>query len=416
LIIYDLFLKCYALGIRLVSLWSVKAQLWLKGRQNIFALLQDKLPKDNRPLVWMHCASLGEFEQGRPLLEKIKQTYPDTKILLTFFSPSGYEVRKHYEGADLVAYLPMDGASNARAFLDTTQPLLAIFVKYESWFHYLKTLQQRKIPTILVSAIFTRQQNYFGPLGGFLRKMLDCYTHIFVQDNQSLHMAKSHGIAAPCSISGDTRFDRVVEIASQPFTNNLIEKFCQTQTVLVAGSTWKDDENIIAGFLHKHPEIKAVIAPHETDESSCKRLLVEFPHAVLLSQAHQSISPQVQVLIIDSMGMLSKLYRWATIAYIGGGFNKSGIHNVLEAAVYGKVTVFGPNHDRSAEAAALIENGSGFSIATGEQFNQILDQLLGDKHNLALRERMASEYVQKNQGATAIILDYIKELGILDKS
>jgi 3-deoxy-D-manno-octulosonic-acid transferase len=409
-------LKCYALGIRLVSLWSVKAQLWLKGRQNIFELLQDKVPKDNRPLVWMHCASLGEFEQGRPLLEKIKQAYPDTKILLTFFSPSGYEIRKHYTGADLVAYLPMDGARNARYFLDTTQPVLAIFVKYESWFHYLKTLQQRGIPTILVSAIFTRQQNYFGPMGGFLRRMLNCYTHIFVQDNQSLQLANSHGVKAPCTISGDTRFDRVIEIASQPFSNILIQEFCQNQTVLIAGSTWKEDESIIAGFLHKHPEIKAVIAPHETDESSCRRLLAEFPHAVLLSQAQQSINPQVQVLIIDSMGMLSMLYRCATIAYIGGGFNKSGIHNILEAAVYGKVTVFGPNHNRSAEAAALIEKGAGFSIASDESFKQTMEQLLANQNNLAVRERLASAYVLGNQGATAVILHYINNLGLLSKA
>jgi 3-deoxy-D-manno-octulosonic-acid transferase len=409
-------LNGYALGIRLASIWSHKARLWRSGRKNLIEQLHNKLPKDNRPLVWMHCASLGEFEQGRPVLEKIRLAYPGTRIWLTFFSPSGFEIRKNYKGADCVTYLPMDGANNARAFLDATRPVLSIFVKYESWFYYLKTLQQRAIPTILVSAIFTRQQHYFGPFGGFLRKMLDCYTHIFVQDTLSLHMAQSHGVTAPCTISGDTRFDRVKEIANQPFNNTLIGGFCQNQTVLVAGSTWKDDEAIIAGYLKKHPETKAIIAPHETDEFSCRRLLEVFPNAVLYSQAGVSINPQVQVLIIDTMGMLSMLYRWATIAYIGGGFNKSGIHNILEAAVYGKVTVFGPNHNRSAEAAALIEKGAGFTIATGEQFIQTIERLLADKNNLAVIEQLAAAYVEANQGASAVILHYINKLGILQRA
>ncbi len=358
----------------------------------------------------MHCASLGEFEQGRPLLEKIKSEDKNCFILLTFFSPSGYEVQKKYKGADLVTYLPMDGKKNAEKFLDIVRPSLAIFVKYESWFHYLKTLRDREIPTLLIAAIFKAEQNYFGIFGGFLRQMLNYYNHIFVQDSPSLELLTHYQIKSEASISGDTRFDRVHEIASAPFEHSAIDSFCKHSQVIVAGSSWKEDEEMLSEYMKDHPEIKSIIAPHEIDTKSIARLQSLFPNGVLLTEVNEQIDSTANVLIINTMGMLSRLYRWSTVSYIGGGFNKSGIHNILEAAVYGKITVFGPSYHRSGEAEALVGLGGAFTYGDYAALRVILDNLFRNPEERHKGESTALHFVDRNLGATHIILDYIRKL------
>lgn len=358
----------------------------------------------------MHCASLGEFEQGRPLLEKIRSEYKNSFILLTFFSPSGYEVQKKYKGADLVTYLPMDGRKNAEKFLDIVRPSLAIFVKYESWFYYLKTLRENEVPTILIAAIFKAEQNYFGILGGFLRQMLNYYQHIFVQDGPSLELITHYQIRTAASISGDTRFDRVHEIASAPFQHSIIDSFCKNSQIIVAGSSWKEDEEMLSEYIKDHPEIKAIIAPHEIDAKSIARLQSLFPNGVLLTEVNEQIAPSANVLIINTMGMLSRLYRWSTISYIGGGFNKSGIHNILEAAVYGKITVFGPSYHRSGEAEALVSQGGAYTYRNYAELKGVLDNLFRKPVERQKGESTALHFVHKNLGATNIILDFIRKL------
>lgn len=397
----------------MASLWSPKARLWINGRINIFGLLEEKIPPKERPVIWVHCASLGEFEQGRPLIEKLKLKYPDVFILLTFFSPSGYEVRKNYQGADLVAYLPMDGKKNARKFIELVHPTLAIFVKYESWFHYLKTLKSNNIPTLLIAAIFKPQQNYFGILGGFLRQMLEYYTHIFVQDSGSLELIKQHKVTTACSISGDTRFDRVHEIAAESFNHAVIEQFCINHEVIVAGSTWKEDEEVLSAFLKRFTGKKIIIAPHEISEENTSRLQKLFPESVLISACNGPIPTSVNVLIINTIGMLSRIYRWSTVSYIGGGFNKAGIHNVLEAAVYGKVTVFGPHFNRSGEAEALVAKKAAFTFSDTDEFDVLMTKLLNTPELRKSCESVAERFVIDSLGATNIILDHISTLPIL---
>ena len=397
----------------MASLWSPKARLWINGRINIFGLLEEKIPPKERPVIWMHCASLGEFEQGRPLIEKLKLKYPDVFILLTFFSPSGYEVRKNYQGADLVAYLPMDGKKNAQKFIELVHPTLAIFVKYESWFHYLKTLKSNNIPTLLIAAIFKPQQNYFGILGGFLRQMLEYYTHIFVQDSGSLELIKQHKVTTACSISGDTRFDRVHEIAAESFNHAVIEQFCMNHEVIVAGSTWKEDEEVLSAFLKRVRGIKIIIAPHEISEENTSRLQKLFPESVLISACNGPIPTSANVLIINTIGMLSRIYRWSTVSYIGGGFNKAGIHNVLEAAVYGKVTVFGPHFNRSGEAEALVAKKAAFTFSDTDEFEMLMTKLLNTPELRKSCESVAERFVIDSLGATNIILDHISTLPIL---
>jgi 3-deoxy-D-manno-octulosonic-acid transferase len=396
----------------MASLSSPKARLWINGRINIFSLLEKKIPPKERPVIWVHCASLGEFEQGRPLIEKLKLKYPDVFTLLTFFSPSGYEVRKNYQGADLVAYLPMDGKKNAQKFIELVHPTLAIFVKYESWFHYLKTLKSNNISTLLIAAIFKPQQNYFGILGGFLRQMLEYYTHIFVQDSGSLELINQHKVTTACSISGDTRFDRVYEIAAEEFQHPVLESFCLNHDVIVAGSTWKADEEVLSLYLAKHPRSRAIIAPHEISPENIFRLQLLFPDSVLITECDGLIPSSVNVMIINTIGMLSKIYRWSTVSYIGGGYNKAGIHNVLEAAVYGKVTVFGPHFNRSGEAESLVAKKAAFTFSDTDEFEALMTKLLNTPELRKSGESVAERFVIESLGATNIILDHISTLPV----
>ena len=417
IVFYNIFLIVYRAGITIASLWNPKARLWVEGRKNIFERLKVAVEKGKGPIIWMHSSSLGEFEQGKPVLERLKTTCPNHRILLTFFSPSGYEIRKNYDGADMIFYLPLDGHIRSRKFLDIVRPELAIFIKYESWFHYLIGLKKRGIPTLLVSAIFTPKQNFFGPLGGFLRTLLESYTHLFVQDAPSAAILQKFNLKVPVSIAGDTRYDRVAEIAQLPFHHQEIEVFCHNHDTMIAGSTWKEDEEMLAGLLEARPDLKIIIAPHEVNQKHIQEIRRMFRQNILFSEADdQNRLKNARVLIIDCFGMLSKLYRYATISYVGGGFNAAGIHNILEPAAYGKTVIFGPNHDRTAEANALIKAGVGFSYNSRQALIAITEKLLLNTERRASLDEAAKNFVSQRKGATNIILHHIAENRFLSKS
>jgi 3-deoxy-D-manno-octulosonic-acid transferase len=411
----------YTSGIRIAATWNPKARLWIEGRQGLFTRLENAFSSKEGKTIWMHCASLGEFEQGRPLLEAIREAYPNHTILLTFFSPSGYEIRKNYAGADLVFYLPADSPEHARKFIQITRPELAIFIKYEFWYHYLTTLQSKHIPTLLVSAIFRKGQPFFKPYGAFWRQMLSCYKQLFVQDKGSFALLDAVGFGDQTTISGDTRFDRVIAVAQNHTDIPEIASFCGGSDVIVAGSTWLEDEEILDHYANHHPEIKFIIAPHEIDEAHLLELEKLFKKAIRFSalpaeKENQGLKESFatkNILIIDNMGMLSKLYRYATITYIGGGFGGAGIHNILEAAVYGKPVLFGPVNQKSREAQDLLESGAAFTVLNALELESLLDQLLKDKEKCTRLGMIASAYVRQESGATGKIMDYIQEKRLL---
>ena len=364
------------------------------------------------PIIWVHSSSLGEFEQGRPVIEALRSNYPDSKILLTFFSPSGYEIRKNYRGADWVFYLPLDSGSNAKKFFDIVKPSLVVFVKYDYWYYYLKECKIRKIPLLMVSGIFRKDQPFFKWYGALHQKMLKCFDHFFVQDKDSLQLLESININN-VTIAGDTRFDRVSEIAESFKPLEEIEKFCGNSHLFVAGSTWPQDEKIISDSIADFPDLKLIIAPHEIGEKHLQQIETLFPKGTRYSTltAHNALLT-ANCLIIDNIGMLSRLYQYATIAYIGGGFNK-GIHNTLEAAVYGKPVLFGPNYKKFKEAVGLIETGGGVSIASGKQLSSVIKKLLTDKEELQWRSKNSFDFVNQNRGATQKIIRYIEENRLL---
>ncbi len=412
--LYDIFLFIYSIGIRIASAWNPKASKWIKSRKNIFTEINLKLQTSNHKLIWMHCASLGEFEQGRPLLEELKIKNEGLKIVLTFFSPSGYEVMKNYKGADHVFYLPMDSAFNSKRFLDILNPSLVLWVKYEYWFYYLQELHRRNIPTVLVSGIFRQNQPFFTWYGAIWRKMLGSFTHFFVQNEESKDLLKTIGFTNNVSVNGDTRFDRVLEIANTFEPLPLIEEFCGDSKVIVAGSTWEEDEIELLHFVKAHPEIKFIIAPHEIDEENLNDVKLEFKNSIFLSQlAADDRRPTSNVLIIDNIGMLSRLYKYATIAYVGGGFGDDGVHNVLEAAVYGKPVVFGPVYEKYEEATGLVNAEGGISINGPLKLEGILNALLNDGGERKRRGVAAENYVLAHSGASQKIIRFIQENRLL---
>lgn len=415
---YNIFLWVFKAGIHIASLFNTKASKWVKGRQGLLEQLSRAIPANDK-VIWMHCASLGEFEQGRPLLEKMKEQYPEYRFLLTFFSPSGYEVQKNYKGADWVFYLPADGPHNARRFLEIVHPSLVIFVKYEFWYYYLKKIKYRNIPLILVSALFRQDMSFFSWYGGLQRKMLSRFDHLFVQNESSAELIQSIGLADICTVSGDTRFDRVAAIAGRFEPIPLITEFCMDNRVLVAGSTWPDDEQVLSGAWQEMSAspMKMIIAPHETDEKHILELKKLFPEAVRFSEARTGQLAQEKILIIDNVGMLSRLYKYGWITYIGGGMMKNGVHNVLEAAVYGKVVLFGPYYQKYTEAIGLVNSGGGISFTdeakNGKALGVILENLAGNENEYTMRSKAAGEFVQSHRGATDKILAYIQEKRLL---
>ncbi|MBX3241780.1 MAG: 3-deoxy-D-manno-octulosonic acid transferase [Chitinophagaceae bacterium] len=407
-----MFVIFFEWGASLVSLWNPKARLWIRGRRNIFEKLRAEksiLPK-RANTVWIHCASLGEFEQGRPVIETLKKTHPDTRIVLSFFSPSGYEIRKNYPGADMVCYLPSDRASNVRKFIDIIEPTLVLWVRYEFWNNYLQDLKRREIPVLLISALFRTQQLFFKPWGGFWRKTLQGFTHIFVQNEYSAELLEEIGINN-VTIAGDTRFDRVSAIAESFEPLPEIAAFCAGHQVLVAGSTWTEDEEELTHYVRVHTQTRFIIAPHEVDEDNIKDVLKEFPGAVLYSDFitdMQRYNETAHTIIINNIGMLSRLYHYADIAYVGGGFGDDGLHNILEAAVYGKPVLFGPVHQKHYEALEMIETGGALCVKNALELENVLDRLWQHPEELQQRGEAAQRYVAFNRGATQKILDYIQ--------
>lgn len=398
--IYNIGITFYAILLKFVALFNYKAKLFTSGRKNIFQEIAKKVNPQDRP-VWFHFASLGEFEQGRPVLEAIKLKQPDQKIIVTFFSPSGYEVRKNYALAEIF-YLPLDTASNAKKFIDLINPKQAIFTKYEFWHHYFKVLNERRIPLYLISGIFRPNQVFFKWYGGFYRNILKYVTHFFVQNEESLSLLNNIGINS-VSLAGDTRFDRVHENAQQPKKLELIEKFCGEATIFIAGSTWLPDEKLLVSLVEKHPDWKFIIAPHEIGEKRINEIAELFPEAIRFSNLKSQISNlKSQILIIDNIGMLSSLYQYAKIAYIGGGFG-TGIHNTLEAAAFGLPVIFGPKYDKFQEAKDLMEIDAAKSISNNDELLNAFEYFKANERASAT----AKNYVKEKTGATEMILSKV---------
>lgn len=415
---YRLFLWIYRCGAVLLSPFNIKAKRWLSGRKHVFAGLKAYTTREQKKIIWFHCASLGEFEQARPLLECIRQQYSGYAILLSFFSPSGYEVRKNFAGADFVTYLPMDSPGNAKQFLELVQPALVIWVKYEYWHFYLQGIRQKNIPLLLVSGIFRADQPFFKPWGGFYRSMLSCFTGLFVQNRESKQLLGTIGFAGNAVVTGDTRFDRVIEIAASAAAIPDIERFISGSPVIVAGSTWEEDEEELDHFANTHPGIKCIIAPHEIEEEHLKDIEKLFHRSVRFSTWVNGNEANAQIempttLIIDNIGMLAQLYQYATIAYVGGGFGNDGVHNVLEAAVYGRPVVFGPVYEKFAEAVELVDAGAAFDIENALELEDTLQTLLQKGTAYETACKAARNYVLANKGATQQILAYIQENRLL---
>lgn len=375
------------------TLFNQKAKLFTEGRKKVFEEISTTINPTDRP-IWFHFASLGEFEQGRPVLEKIRSLNSAVKIVITFFSPSGYEIRKNYPGADGIFYLPIDTARNAKKFIELVNPRMAIFTKYEFWFYYFRELNENQTPLYLISGIFRPSQPFFKWYGNFNRRILSYITHFFVQNEESVRLLNGIGITA-VSLSGDTRFDRVFENAASPKRIEAIENFCGDKPVFIAGSSWLADEKILANFPKHYPNWKMIIAPHEVNETHIKEIEQLFPEAVKFSNLKDPSS----ILIIDNIGMLSSLYQYAQIGYIGGGFGV-GIHNTLEAAAFGLPVIFGPKYDKFQEAKDLIAIGSAKSIATEAEFLAAFEFFNTNSNASA----DAKNYVEKKKGATEMIL------------
>ncbi|MFM7672097.1 MAG: 3-deoxy-D-manno-octulosonic acid transferase [Bacteroidota bacterium] len=416
LLIYQLFCRTYPLLLWMMAPFHPKARAWTSGRKNIFQKLESLRGKG--PFVWVHCASLGEFEQGRPVIESIRANYPAHKILLTFFSPSGYENQLHYQGADFIHYLPMDGPQHAKRFIEIVDPKLVIFVKYEFWFYYLKKLHYRNIPLLLISAHFRPNMSFFHWYGALSRKMLSRFHHIFVQEEESKRLLADIGISENVSVSGDTRFDRVVDIASQPDPLPIIENFLANKRAIIVGSSWPTDEELWQETWRsiETTDLKLLIVPHEVGAAHVRKLRDLFPVAVLYSELEKEPSADAKVLIVDRIGLLSKLYRYGWVNYVGGGLSPAGVHNVLEAAVYERPVISGPFIEKYQEAVELVKQG-GLQVLSGQSNVIELSQLLeswGRNDEITRRMgQMSGAFVRERTGTVKKILTYIQENRLL---
>ena len=403
---YNLAISLYEFAAKVAALFSSKPAKMLEGQKRAFMYLLNNLdPYDKH--IWVHAASLGEFEQGRPLIERIRKDYPKYKIVLTFFSPSGYEVRKDYKGADYVCYLPFDTPDNAMMFVRIVKPVVAYFIKYEFWRNYLRELHKNDVPAYSISSIFRPNQIFFRWYGKSYREVLHCFDHFFVQNEESKKLLFSAGVTFS-TVVGDTRFDRVLDIRAEAQPLPLVERFKGDALTLVAGSSWGPDEDIIISYFNAHPEMKLVIAPHVVSDSHLKEIESKLKRPfVRYTQATEESVQQADCLIIDCYGLLSSIYRYGEISYVGGGFGV-GIHNVLEAAVYGIPVIFGPKNKKFREARHLLEQKGGFEIRNSQDFETLMNRFLSDKAYMQSSGKAAGDYVKNNSGALEKIMEYMK--------
>ena len=415
--LYDLFIGAMSVGMHVAALFNEKTRKGIGGRRNWRTLLRVSLLAEKKPTVWVHAASLGEFEQGRPVIEAIRAQFPDWRIVLTFFSPSGFEIRKNYAQADLVCYLPLDTRRNAFDFLEIIRPDVAIFVKYEFWANYLFELKKRGIPTLLVSALFREKQPFFQWYGAFWRRMLACFSHFFVQNHFSEKLLQSIGFQN-ITVAGDTRVDRVLQLAAQAPENAVLKSFSKnnnkdTTYLLIAGSTWPADEAILLNVKRRPvaDEVKFIFAPHDPSSTAVSRLKAmcpqdEFGVVFTYSEVGPANAGAATTLIIDNVGMLNTLYRYGRVAYIGGGFGK-GIHNTLEPAAYGLPVIFGPKYEKFEEAREFVARGGAFVVRNAYELEAVLQQLQspGFYENAS---RAVQAYLEENRGATDKILEFLR--------
>ena len=402
--IYKIGIQFYFFMILLVAPFNIKARRWLKGRQGIYRKIRAAFsPGDS--VIWVHCASLGEFEQGRPIIEEIRKTMPDKKILLTFFSPSGYELRKNYEVAHCVTYMPLDTRLNAWYFMNLVKPEMAFFIKYDYWYYFLRTLKKKRIPTYVVSAKFRRDQIFFKWYGAWYRSVLKFFTVLYVQNEESRKLLGVIGIKN-VEVTGDTRFDRVYNLSHRTVDYPWLEPFVGGKKVIVAGSTWEKDEQMLISYINNSDaDIRFILAPHEINEKKLIRIieLIEHP-TVRFTDNDKSGYKNAKVLIVDTIGHLSSLYRYGKIAYIGGGFGK-GIHNILEAATYGLPVVFGPKYQKFMEAVEMINRKAAFSVSDFKEMKSTFDKLTSDEKSLVECSQRAKSYIESNLGATTKIIN-----------
>ena len=409
---YNVAIYLYLLGVAIASLFNEKVRKMWRGERDAFRVLREQVDPEAK-YVWFHAASLGEFEQGRPLMEQLRREHPEYKILLTFFSPSGYEVRKNYEGADIICYLPLDTITNAQRFLRTIRPVMAFFIKYEFWYNYLHILKHRGVPVYSVSSIFRPDQVFFKWYGRQYRRVLNCFTHFYVQNEVSKELLAKIGIT-DVTVTGDTRFDRVLQIKEQARQLEVVEKFMEERVcpkVFVAGSSWPPDEEIFIRYFKEHPEWKLIIAPHVIGEDHLQQIekLLEGRKVVRYTKAEKSLSSlsSFDALIIDCFGLLSSIYRYGTVAYVGGGFGV-GIHNLPEAAAWGVPVFFGPNNERFQEAQQLKANGGGLEIKSYEDFERYMQEFAAHPETIGKCGAAAGHYVESMAGATQKILSDVQ--------
>lgn len=407
-VLYNISIFLVGIGLRVASIFNTKAREFVTGRAHIFEKMREALRGNDQPVIWIHCASLGEFEQGRPVIEALKEEFPDHKICLTFFSPSGYRVRKNYPLASYVFYLPLDTRRNAKKFVKVVKPVLAIFIKYEFWYHYTRVLKKKGIPIISISAIFRKEQYFFRKTGSFNRRILKNITHFFVQNQESVDLLHSIDLYN-VSISGDTRFDRVKEIANRNEEVAIATKFKGSERVFIVGSAWPEDLDVLLPFINEG-KLKFIIAPHEIHSAQIEALRRSLTgKSILYSEASNRELEEYNVLIIDNVGLLSKLYQYGEFAYIGGAYGK-GLHNILEAACYGMPVLFGDkNYEKFREAVDLINRGGAFPIADYPDLKRKFE-LLNVPETFQLACEVCRQYVAENTGATNAIMDYCRHI------
>jgi 3-deoxy-D-manno-octulosonic-acid transferase len=414
MILYRLFLLFYPILAKLISPFNEKAKYWVEGQKKVWDEINVLSSQIKGPIIWVHCASYGEFEQGFPIITGLKKTYPTHQIWVTFFSPSGYLHRKNHPDVDFVSYLPLDSPSAATKWMEMVQPKCIVFIKYEFWYYYLKLAALHKIPTFLAAAIFRPDQTFFKFYGGFYRSMLQLFTGILVQDVHSKNLIAPLLKDTHLHVSGDTRFDRVLDIASAKNSIDWLSKLADGK-IIVAGSTWEDDHKIIGSVSEKCDQLEQcnwIIVPHNVDVASIKSCRSYFKNSICLSEwlALSNSMEKPMVLIVDQIGLLSQLYQYADIAYIGGGFTKDGIHNVLEAAVFGKPVVWGPNDSKYPEAIGLRNAGGGIQIKDASTLNGTIHKLLSNANFYNATGDAALKYVQEHAGATQKTIDCIKQI------